>query len=270
VSFSQLKKVLQAGKGHFSPFFMLGDPDPETSFEICAAAVRAGASMLELGIPFSDPVADGPVIQEACSRAMQSGTTVEVAFEIMARLRQCTEIPFNLLLYGNLIHARGIDEFIRRAREAGASSILVPDIPLEEGGTLQEACSAGDMGYVQLCGPGASDDRVRELAAGSSAFLYLVGHQGITGARDSIQRETIEMVKRVTAASPVPVCVGFGLKEPEHVRSILASGARIAIVGSALVEKIDAGKNEDPRAVVAAIEEEVGRLAAAATVVERN
>ena len=270
MSFSQLKKVLHAGDGHFSPFFMLGDPDPETSFEICAAAVRAGASMLELGIPFSDPVADGPVIQEACSRAMQSGTTVGVAFEIMARLGQHTEIPFNLLLYGNLIHARGVDEFIAQARDAGASSILVPDIPLEEGLILREACSVGDMGCVQLCGPGASDDRVRELAAGSSAFLYLVGHQGITGARDSVQAETLEMVRRVATASPVPVCVGFGLKEPEHVRSILASGARIAIVGSALVAKIGEGKNEDVSAVIATIEYEVGRLAAAATVVERN
>lgn len=265
MTFDRLRSRLEDARPAFSPFFMLGDPNPDVSLEICRAAVQAGADMLELGIPFSDPVADGPSIQAACGRAFQAGMDVDRAFGLLEALRGDVDVPFNLLVYGNLVHRRGFDAFAARAAEVGASSVLCPDIPLEDSGPLERACASASLGLVQLCGPATSDARVRELAGSATAFLYLVGHQGVTGARDALPDGMLETVARVADASPQPICVGFGLKRRAHVEAVHARGARIAIVGSALVDHIAAsvsedGRVSDPDALCAGIHDRVSEL----------
>lgn len=263
MSLALLERALATRSRHFSPFFVLGDPDAETSLAVCRAALAAGATMLELGLPFSDPTADGPAVQEACVRARAAGVTVGRAFSILAELRSATEAPCNLLVYGNLVHAAGASEFARRAAGAGASSLLVPDVPLEESAGLARACERAGLGLVQLCGPAADDDRVRALGAASRGLLYLVGRQGTTGARDALAPGTLDLVRRVARASPAPLCVGFGLKRPAHVRAVLDAGARVAIVGSALAELVGAHAH-DPEGLLRELAATVAELAGAA------
>ena len=249
----------------FSPFFVLGDPDAERSLAVCRAALRAGAPMLELGLPFSDPAADGPAVLLACGRAWARGVSTAEAFELLATLRAETAVPFNLLVYGNLVHAAGIDGFVRRAVAAGASSLLVPDAGLEESEPLADACAANDLGLVQLCGPRTSDERIERLAAATTAFVYLVGQQGSTGARAELAQSAEANVRRVVAqcGDEVPVAVGFGLSRPAHLDAVFAAGARIGIVGSALIDTMTRHIDDDPSTLAAAIEQQVRELMAA-------
>lgn len=269
MSFERLRRILASGAPSFSPFFMLGDPEPDTSLEIARAAIAAGSQMLELGIPFSDPCADGPSVQAACTRARAAGTTVDRSFELMATLRRETDVPFNLLVYGNLVHQRGWDRFASDAVSAGASSVLVPDVPLEEGADLVRACADNDLGLVQFAGPSTSPERLAELGDAATGFLYLAGRQGTTGARDDIPKDTRRSIRVAVESQPAAVCVGFGLKSRTHVEAVFDAGARIAIVGSALLDHIAAavsdGAVQDRGALLQTIERETRALCAAGT-----
>ncbi|MAB88815.1 MAG: tryptophan synthase subunit alpha [Planctomycetes bacterium] len=239
MSLDLLRDRLAQPTPSFSPFLMLGDPDPETSLGVCRAALAGGADMLELGIPFSDPCADGPSVQAACSRALGRGTDVATAFQLMMTLREGSDVPFNLLVYGNLAHRRGWGRFVQEAARAGASSILVPDVPLEEGGALAAACADQNVGLVHLAGPRTDDARLQQLGAASTGFLYLAGRQGITGARhDDVPQQVRDAVRRAVTVQPAAVCVGFGLKTRGHLEAVYDAGARVAIVGSALLDRI--------------------------------
>ena len=237
MSFARLRDELRGTSGSFSPFFVLGDPTPELSVELAVAAVESGARMLELGLPFSDPIADGPEIAAAGERAMRSGTTIARALECAREIARRTDVPLNMLVYANLAHAPGFADFTRRVVDAGGSSLLCPDVSLEESEPLRSACEDSELGFVQLVGPATSDERLRRIDESATAFLYFVSHQGITGA-SSEHTGLSERVRRVTSRAEKPVCVGFGLSEPEHLATAFDAGARIAIVGSALARRI--------------------------------
>ncbi len=222
-----------------SPFLMLGDPTASLSLALAKGVIADGATMLELGIPFGDPCADGPTIQAAHQRALASGTTTARALEMVADIRRfAPEVPLNLLVYGNIAHARGFDRFCADAALAGASSLLAPDISLEESKPLRDACAKASLGYCALVGPQTDADRLRAIARDVTAFVYLVAHQGVTGVRKAPAEELRAATLRVSREIDVPICVGFGLSTPEHVRAVFAGGGTVAVVASYLVDAI--------------------------------
>lgn len=233
-----LKRLLIEGPS-VSPFLVLGDPTPELSLELAKAAVTAGARMLEIGFPYGDPVADGPAIQAADVRALAGGTSTTKAIALLARVHDaCPRTPLNLLVYGNLVHARGFDRFASEVVEAGASSLLVPDVPLEESRPLKRACWASGIAHVQLVGPLTSGERLKRIDRMADGFLYLVAHQGITGVRSGDFGSVEALVSRTSAAVRNPLCLGFGLSKREQIEHAFRAGARIAVVGSHLANVI--------------------------------
>lgn len=234
-----LRRLLSEGPS-VSPFLVLGDPTPELSLELAKAAVGAGARMLEIGFPYGDPVADGPAIQAADMRALAGGTSTTKAIALLARVHQaCPRTPLNLLVYGNLVHARGFDRFASEVAAAGASSLLVPDVPLEESRPLKRACRAADIAHVQLVGPLTSGERLKRIDRMADGFLYLVAHQGITGVRSGGFDSVESLVARTSAAVRNSLCLGFGLSKREQIERAFGAGARIAVVGSHLANVIE-------------------------------
>ena len=215
-------------------FLAAGDPDPETTVELARAAVEAGADVLELGVPFSDPLADGPVIQAAYTRALAGGSTTGGVMACAARIVRETEVPVVLMVGLNCVLARGYQGFCAAATEAGVSGILVPDLPVDDAGKLREAAKQVGLGTIFLVGPDSGPERVAEAVAASTGFVYVMRLRGITGA-GSGGVELERRIKEARAAGSVPVAVGFGISTPEDAAEV----ARVAdgvIVGSALVD----------------------------------
>jgi len=263
VSFPLLRDALRRRRHHVSPFLVVGDPTPEISLALATAAVREGATLLELGFPYGDPSADGPAIQAADVRALEGGTSTGKALALLARVRDaCPETPLNLLVYGNLVHARGYDRFCRDVAAAGASSLLVPDISLEESAGLSAASRAAGLGHVELVGPLTTSDRLARIARRTDAFLYLVAHQGVTGARSGLAG--VDRLIRRTVRAKRPVCLGFGLSRPEHLNAAFNAGASIAVVGSHLAQVIGDAWSSDPARVVERFADAFRPLAATA------
>jgi tryptophan synthase alpha chain len=246
-----LQQALRSRPHHLSPFLVLGDPTPALSVELAQMAVAAGATMLELGLPFSDPCADGPAIAAACRRALQGGSSTAAGFAALARIAAtCPAVPRNLLVYGNLVHAAGIAAFCRAAAAAGASSLLVPDMPLGEDEELHAACAAAGLGHVRLVAPASLPARIAASGDGA-AMLYVAALQGVTGA-DSRAETAAAVLARARAAAPTPLCLGFGLASAAAVRSAFAAGAAVAVVGSHLARAIGGAAERGPAAVRAA------------------
>ncbi|MGH9324718.1 MAG: tryptophan synthase subunit alpha [Vicinamibacteria bacterium] len=238
MSRARLKRLLKKSP-QVSPFLVLGDPTPELSIELAKAAVDAGAGTIEIGFPYGDPVADGPSIQKADMRALAGGTSTSVAMSLLARIHEARpKTPLNLLVYANLVHARGFDRFARDAAEAGASSLLVPDVPLEESAPLKRACRSAGLAHVQLIGPLTPPSRLERIDRMADGFLYLVAHQGVTGVRSGDFGEIEALVSRTASAVRNPLCLGFGLSKPDQIARAFAAGARIAVVGSHLANVI--------------------------------
>ena len=266
MSRANLDAAFAAKKHHLSPFLVLGDPTPDISFELAKKAIELGATMLEVGIAYGDPSADGPAIQRANLRAIAAKATTPVALGVMKRIHEAfPALPMNLLVYGNLVHARGFEAFVQDALDVGASSLLVPDILFEEGEQLREVCKRLGLGHAELAGPLTDAKRLKRLASTIDAYLYLVAFQGVTGARTGGSDAIGELVKRTADRIEVPVCVGFGLSSAEHVASVYDAGARVAVVGSHLANAIEAGVNAGPlgkgKHVVAAFEKAFAPLA---------
>lgn len=217
-----------------------GDPDLETSLAAATAIVDGGADILEIGIPFTDPIADGPVIQEANVRALAAGMTTGNVFTLVRRIRERTDVPIVLMTSYNPIYVRGDVRFCREARAAGADAVLVTDLPPEESDPFDAAARRCALDRIFLVAPNTPDERLPLIAARAGGFLYLVSVQGVTGVRDTLDPSIAGRIARVHAASPLPVGVGFGISRPEHVEEIAAAGADAAIVGSALVKIIGA------------------------------
>jgi len=255
MSLALLRETLSEAGPRVSPFLVLGDPTPEISVELAAAAVRGGAGLLELGLPYSDPCADGPAIQGACRRAFAASVSTTRALSILGEIHaRCPRTPLNLLVYGNLVHARGYDRFCEEAAALGASTLLVPDIPLEECGPLSEACARHGLGQVQLVGPRTPPARLARIDAAADGFLYLAAHQGITGGPAAADRLRTELVSRTVRGARNPICLGFGLSRREHLEQAFAAGARIAVIGSHLVRAIEQAWRAEERSTQTVVE----------------
>jgi len=223
----------------FIPFAVAGDPDPATSERILRTYIDAGADILEIGYPFSDPIADGPVNQRAGMRAIKAGLTHRNFFRLMRRLRQSTEIPFGLLCYANAVLHLGFDAFCRNAADAGIDSILVADMPPEESAPLYRALSRHQIACVHIISELTPDARIRAICRHVTGFVYIVSRLGPTGAAATLSGSVRSTIGRVRAHTDRPLCVGFGLSRPEHIAQVKHAGAHGAIVGSALVKTIE-------------------------------
>lgn len=231
------------------PYLMGGFPDVPTSLAIGEACADAGADLVELGVPFSDPIADGPVIQAAATRALAAGTTVDDVLDIAAAL--APRLPVVLMTYANLVLARGAERFAADAAGAGASGLIVPDVPLEEAPALHEACGAAGLALVPLVAPTTTEERLQRIGASARGFLYTVSLTGTTGERAALAGGFADAVARARAHTSVPVALGFGISTPEQAAAAAAAGADGVIVGSRLVRA--AAEAGDPPAAVGAI-----------------
>lgn len=232
----RLKNFWQENKKALVAYMMAGYPDYQTSLEAFRILLREGAHVLEIGLPFSDPVADGPTIQEAHEVALQKGTTAEHVFELSRSLREeFPHKPFVIMTYLNPIFRLGVEEFTRRAKESGVDGFIVPDLPPEEGGILKEACSDHGLSLIFLASPTSTAERLRLICEESDSMVYFVSLTGTTGARESIPLERLrERLSLYRSVCSKPVVVGFGVSKPEQVREIsgIADGV---VVGSHFV-----------------------------------
>ncbi|MDZ7372765.1 MAG: tryptophan synthase subunit alpha [candidate division KSB1 bacterium] len=226
-------------------FLMAGDPDLETSLEVLAHLEEWGVDVVELGVPFSDPIADGPVIQRASERALASGTTLFNVLELVQALRRRSGIPLVLFTYTNPVLQVGLGRFPALAKGAGVDGALVLDLPPEEADGYLEACRDADLETVFLVAPTSTDERIRRAARASSGFVYCVSRTGVTGEQREVEKEAEGLVGRIRRLTELPVAVGFGVSRPEHVQQI-ARYADAVVVGSAIVRSLE----ESPRAEV--------------------
>ncbi len=220
-------------------FTVAGDPDLTTSIRIARTLIDAGTDILELGVPFSDPVADGPTIQRADDRALAAGTTPDTVFAIVREVRAHSDVPLVLLTYFNPVFRRGIDQFYRDARAAGVAGILIADMPVEESGEVLGAAKKNGIDQILLVAQTTSDARLRMIAENAGGFLYLVSVLGVTGARSGVPQAAFDLVRRTKAVTDLPVALGFGISMPDQVASCAAHGADGVIVGSAIVDIIE-------------------------------
>jgi tryptophan synthase alpha chain len=218
-------------------YITAGDPDLERTGGVLRALDRAGADVLEVGVPFSDPLADGPVIQRATERALASGTTLSGVLDLLTSIRPDISAPIVIFSYANPILRLGVDRFADRAREAGVDGVLMLDLPIEEADEFRATLAARGIDTILLLSPTTTDDRLRRAATLGSGFLYAISRLGVTGARDSVAAGAREMVERIRNVTDLPVALGFGISKPDHVREV-AQWADAAVVGSALVDVI--------------------------------
>jgi len=242
-TFSRIKAE---GKGPgLVTYVTAGDPDLHRTGGILRALDRSGADVLEVGVPFSDPLADGPVIQRATERALAAGTTLQGVLDLLGGLRDELRAPIVIFSYANPILRLGAERFADRAREAGVDGVLVLDLPIEEADEFRSLLASRGIDTILLLSPTTTDERLRRAATLGSGFLYAISRLGVTGARDAVADGAEEMVRRIRAASPLPVALGFGISKPEHVREV-GRWADAAVVGSALVNVIaEAGASDD-------------------------
>ncbi|QCR36215.1 tryptophan synthase subunit alpha [Nissabacter sp. SGAir0207] len=227
-------------EGAFVPFVTLGDPNPELSLAVVDTLVEAGADALELGIPFSDPLADGPTIQNATLRAFAAGVTPNRCFEMLAAIRQKhPTLPIGLLMYANLVFHKGIDAFYQRCAEVGVDSVLVADVPLEESAPFRTAALRHQIAPIFICPPNADDELLREVAAHGRGYTYLLSRAGVTGTEQRAQLPLGHLIDKLAEYQAAPPLQGFGISEPAQVREALAAGAAGAISGSAIVRIIE-------------------------------
>lgn len=247
-------RLRAARQGAFGGFVMLGDPDIATSVRILAALVEGGADMIEVGIPFSDPVADGPVIQAAAERALVQGVTPADCFNLLRQFRdRHPAIPVGILTYANIVVARGRDAFYRASAEAGVDSVLVADVPSFEAEPFAAAARAAGVAPVLIAAPNTPDRVLKRIAALGGGYTYCVARAGVTGAGDSMQLDHGKLFAALAEHGAPPPILGFGISRPEHVRAALDSGAAGVISGSAIVRLVDEGGAEAVRGFVAAM-----------------
>jgi tryptophan synthase alpha chain len=237
------------GRAAFMPYLMGGFPDVRSSIAVGQAYADHGAALVELGVPYSDPLADGPVIHAAGTRALANGATVEDVIEIGRVLAE--RLPVVLMCYANLVYARGAEAFAAALAEAGISGLIVPDLPLEEAPAILAACDAAGVALVPLVAPTTPEERLARIGARARGFVYTVSVAGTTGERDAVDGGLAGIVARTAAHTDVPVAVGFGISTPEQAAAAADAGAAGVIVGTRLVRA--AGEGDDPAAQVAPV-----------------
>ena len=262
---NRIHNVFQAlrseGRGAFMPFIAAGDPDLETSKAILLECSRRGADLIELGIPYSDPVADGAAIQAAFTRALDAGVSLAAVFEMLRECREEMDTPVVAMLSYSIVYRLGVEDFMARAAQSGFDGVIIPDLAVEESESAADAAAACGLPLIFLVAPTTSEARTRRILDSAGGFIYCVSSPGVTGVREKLPEELAERVRRLKAESDLPVAVGFGIATPEQV-AMVTSVADGAIVGSALVKTIAAAldRGEDP---VRAAGDFVERLAAA-------
>lgn len=234
--FEQLKKKEENA---LIAYVCAGDPDADTTREIVSSLARGGADIIELGLPFSDPVADGPTIQAASQRALDAGMNPDRYFELISSMD--TSVPLVCMTYYNLIYKRGLDKFASDCAGSGISGIIVPDLPAEEADDLHNACKKHGIDLIFLVTPVTNGDRMKKILDRTSGFVYIVSRLGVTGARADVARSTREILSRVH--TDVPKAVGFGISDRQQAAEVLAAGADAVIVGSAFVNIVASGDN---------------------------
>jgi tryptophan synthase alpha chain len=233
-------KDLRARKAKaFMPFVTAGDPDLAATPVIAKALVEAGAHLLEIGFPYSDPIADGPVVQASYTRALQRGLHLDDVFATCRRIADANPaVPLAAMTSYSIVHRRGPERFVRQAIESGLSGAIVPDLPVEEAGPLAEVCKAHDFKLVLLVTPTTSPARARRIVQTATGFIYCVSVTGITGERAAIPPALLDQLRSLRAETSLPLCVGFGISKPEHV-TMLRDHADGVIVGSAVVRQLE-------------------------------
>lgn len=244
---SKIKSAFQKGKA-FIPFVTCGDPNLETTEKMVRAMEKSGADLIELGIPFSDPTAEGPVIQGANLRALSGGVTTDKIFEMVGRLRRDVKVPLVFMTYANVVFSYGTERFAQKAAEVGMDGIILPDVPFEEKEEFAPIFRKYGMDFISLIAP-TSSDRVTKIAAEAEGFVYCVSSLGVTGVRKDIATDIGAMVKLVREANPeIPCAIGFGISTPEQAKK-MAQHADGVIVGSAIVRQIGELGEEAEKAV---------------------
>jgi tryptophan synthase alpha chain len=240
----------------FIPFITAGDPDPDTTVALLHELIRRGADLIEIGLPYSDPIADGAVIQASYSRALNRGIRVDDVFGVIRRFRAGLTSPLVTMASYSLVHHRGLISFVEQAKSAGFSGAIVPDLPVEESGELGHIAAKRDFKLIQLVTPTTPRDRAREIARQSTGFLYCVSVAGITGERAELPAALLDQLRWLRTQTDLPLCVGFGISTPEHV-AMLRDHVDGVIVGSALVRRLEqAGARP-----IADVIQEIGDLA---------
>jgi tryptophan synthase alpha chain len=247
--FAELRRTGEMG---LVAYITAGDPSLEATEKLVIALAEAGADVIELGVPFSDPIADGPVIQRASERALRSGTTLAGVLALVKSLRAKSDVPLVLFSYFNPVLQMGLEKFAEAAKVAGADGVLITDLTPEEAGEYRAAMSAHGLDTIFLAAPTSPDERLARIAEASSGFLYLISRTGVTGPKDQLADELPSLARRVRRVTQLPIAIGFGISLPGHV-SLLGGLADAAVVGSALVEEIErAGSVDAAAAAVAA------------------
>ncbi len=223
------------GHGGLVTYLTAGDPDADRSAALLRAIANAGADVLEVGVPFSDPLADGPVIQRATERALANGMTLRGTLDLVRRLRSGVDAPVVLFTYANPVLRLGVEKFAREAADAGVDGVLILDYPVEEAGPLREAMVDAGLDPIFLVSPTTTEERIRQSAAAGRGFLYLISRLGVTGVRDRLPADVSMLTTRVRACTTMPLALGFGIATPEHVAEACRA-ADAAVVGSALVK----------------------------------
>ena len=243
---SRIAEAFKNGKA-FIPFMTCGDPDLETTAAAVRAAAQAGADLIELGIPFSDPTAEGPVIQEANLRALTGGATTDKIFDLVRDLRRDVTVPLVFMTYANVVYSYGAEKFIGTCAQIGIDGLILPDLPFEEKEEFLPLCHAHDIDLISMIAP-TSADRIEKITREAEGFLYLVSSLGVTGTRSEITTDLDSIVRTVRRATNVPCAVGFGISTPEQAKKMAALSDG-AIVGSAIVKLFAKYGREAPRYV---------------------
>ncbi len=234
------QKAKAQGNGTLIGYIMAGDPNPEQTPKIADALIRGGVDILELGLPFSDPIADGPTIQAAGLRALTAGTTPVKVLEIAKQIKLQHDVPIVVMTYYNPVFRIGLDKFLGSAKDCMVDGFIVPDLPMEEAADYKKAAKAFGLDTIFLAAPSTSNERLTKIVKATSGFLYLVSRYGVTGTKTTVEDSTIQLIKHILpfTAGKIPLAVGFGISKPEHVKKVIAAGADAAIVGSAFINII--------------------------------
>ncbi|GGI83888.1 tryptophan synthase subunit alpha [Shewanella gelidii] len=250
-------------QGAFVPFVTLGDPTPELSMAIIDTLIENGADALELGFPFSDPLADGPVIQGANLRALDAGTTPSQCFDMLSQIRaKYPDLPIGLLLYANLVYTRGIEDFYCRAQQAGVDSVLIADVPVEEAEPFIAAAQQYQIAPIFIAPPNADSETVKQVAAKGEGYTYLLSRAGVTGTESKAGMPIEDILANLKQFDAAPPLLGFGIAEPAQVKAAIDAGAAGAISGSAVV-KIIAANQAQPEIMLAKLAEFTRNMKAA-------
>ncbi len=244
-TFAKLRQPKPTQKA-FIPFLTAGDPDLQFTHDAIVAVAKGGASICEVGIPYSDPIADGPVIQASYSRALSAGVTLDDVMSMLKRAAQAVETPLVTMVSHSILFRRGIADYCRMAAESGLAGLIVPDLPADESNEVVESCQKNRLSLCQLVAPTTHESRVREILQRTSGFVYCVSVTGITGERMQLPSDLLERVRFLKSETTLPVCVGFGISDVDQAKSVAAVADGI-IVGSAFIRRIAAGQSRPRR-----------------------